>query len=96
MSIRCDHYFGLGLTAARWVSDIIGRRQEVLQNAARSHGESLAHPSGRLIPMSGDITSKEGLSYIARTIACQESHLDLLITTQASKSAKVKEKKEKN
>jgi NAD(P)-dependent dehydrogenase (short-subunit alcohol dehydrogenase family) len=60
------------------ISDIIGRRKEKLEDAVKAHS-SFAHPLGKLIPVQGDVTSKEDLSTIAQQIAKYESHLDLLV-----------------
>jgi len=76
---------GIGLMCALALANngakvyIVGRRQEVLENTVRVHGTSLSHPTGRLIPIAADVTSKEALTTLAQTIAHQETHLDLLV-----------------
>lgn len=38
------------------ILDIAGRRKDVLENTASTHGSSLVHPSGQLIPVQADVS----------------------------------------
>ena len=52
---------------------IVGRRKEKLEEAAK------VSPHGNIIPLVGDVTSKESLCEIAETIKQDIGYLNLLI-----------------
>jgi NAD(P)-dependent dehydrogenase (short-subunit alcohol dehydrogenase family) len=60
-------------------ADIVGRRKEVLDNAVEKHGKTLAHPSGQLIPIQGDIGSKESIQKFVNEISQHEKYINLLV-----------------
>lgn len=71
---------GIGLMMARALAlngaskvYIIGRRKEKLEEAARSV------PTNNIIPLVGDVTSKEALSVIVNTITSETGYINLLI-----------------
>ncbi|PBP15878.1 short chain dehydrogenase [Diplocarpon rosae] len=71
---------GIGLMMARALAlngahkvYIIGRRKEVLEAAAKSV------PTGNIIPLVGDVTSKEALSTLVSTITCEVGYINVLI-----------------
>jgi NAD(P)-dependent dehydrogenase (short-subunit alcohol dehydrogenase family) len=63
---------GLALNGAHKVY-IIGRRQDVLQKAAESV------PTGNIIPLVGDVTSKESLSSVVQSIEKDVGYINVLI-----------------
>lgn len=62
----------LALNGAKKVY-IIGRRKEVLEKAA------LESPHGNIIPMTGDVTSKDSLQSIVDVINKEEGFINLLV-----------------
>lgn len=52
---------------------IVGRRQQVLEDAAKES------PHGNIIPIVGDITSKDSLKAVAQRIADETGYMNLLI-----------------
>ncbi|KAJ3479108.1 hypothetical protein NLI96_g9290 [Meripilus lineatus] len=58
---------------------IVGRRQEALQNAINKWGQSLAHPNGKLIPLTADITDKDSIEALAKRIGEKEQKIDVLV-----------------
>ncbi|KAF9221535.1 NAD(P)-binding protein [Gyrodon lividus] len=53
---------------------IIGRRLDVLEKAALEHNRY-----GRIIPLQGDITSRDSLLSVVQTIKAQHGYIDLLV-----------------
>ncbi|TVY84546.1 Short-chain dehydrogenase/reductase SAT3 [Lachnellula suecica] len=71
---------GIGLMMARALAlngahkvYIIGRRKEVLEKASKSVS------TNNIIPLTGDVTSKEALASIVSTIQSEEGYINLLI-----------------
>ncbi|KAL4080792.1 hypothetical protein J3A83DRAFT_4084156 [Scleroderma citrinum] len=71
---------GIGLLIAKALEHngatvyIIGRRLHVLEKAASDHGKF-----GNIIPLQGDITSRESLLEIVETIRARHGYIDLLV-----------------
>ncbi|MCJ1317626.1 hypothetical protein MMC15_002951 [Xylographa vitiligo] len=55
---------------------IVGRTEEKLENVVKSHGQNIA---GEIIPLVGDITSKNSIKQLVKEIESKEKHLDILI-----------------
>ncbi|KAG1752507.1 uncharacterized protein EDB91DRAFT_1234529 [Suillus paluster] len=55
------------------------RRQDVIERAAKHWGSSLAHPKGKLVPVTSDITSKDSIKQPVQEISKQEDHINLLV-----------------
>jgi len=53
---------------------IIGRRLDVLEKAASQHSRH-----GRIIPLQGDITSRDSLLSVAQTLKARHGYIDLLV-----------------
>ncbi|CUS12959.1 unnamed protein product [Tuber aestivum] len=53
---------------------IVGRRKEVLENAARVHSKH-----GNIIPIVGEVTSKESLEAIVKTVESEVGYVNLLV-----------------
>ncbi|KAG6377188.1 NAD(P)-binding protein [Boletus reticuloceps] len=53
---------------------IVGRRLDVLQKAARENNKY-----GRMIPLEGDITSRDSLLSVAQTVKSRHGYIDLLV-----------------
>lgn len=76
---------GIGLMIAQSFANngakvyIVGRRQEALQNAINKWGQSLAHPNGKLIPLTADITDKDSIEALAKRIGEKEQKIDVLV-----------------
>jgi len=76
---------GIGLMIAQAFANngarvyITSRRPEVLQTASKTWGTSLAHPQGKIIPVTADITDKASIENLAQTIAKHEKHVDVLV-----------------
>ncbi|KAF8320412.1 NAD(P)-binding protein [Clavulina sp. PMI_390] len=76
---------GIGLMISQALANngakvyILGRRREVLEVAIKSHGSDLAHPSGQMIPIQTDITSKDNISNLVNELSKKEDHIDLLV-----------------
>ncbi|KZT06522.1 NAD(P)-binding protein [Laetiporus sulphureus 93-53] len=76
---------GIGLMIAQAFANngarvyITGRRAETLQTAAKTWGASLAHPQGKIIPITADITDKASIQNLAQEIAKHEKHVDVLV-----------------
>lgn len=70
---------GIGLMAAKALAVngakvyIVGRREETLKKTAEEHG------GGRLIPLAGDVTSKDSIQQLVAKIKEKEGCLDLLV-----------------
>ncbi|KAI0050258.1 NAD-P-binding protein [Auriscalpium vulgare] len=58
---------------------ILGRRENVLQKTAQSHGGNLLHPKGQIIPVVCDITDKNSIQQAVDHIAAKEDHVDVLV-----------------
>lgn len=71
---------GIGLLIAKALEHngatvyIIGRRLYVLEKAASEHNKH-----GNIIPLQGDITSRESLTAIVETIKARHGYIDLLV-----------------
>ncbi|KAI0069919.1 NAD(P)-binding protein [Panus rudis PR-1116 ss-1] len=63
------------------VYNIVGRRQEAPENAVKQWGskEKLANPKGEMIPVVGDVASKDGIAKFAQQIEMREKKLDVLV-----------------
>ena len=76
---------GIGLMAAQALANngarvhISGRRKDVLDQTARTHGANLSHPQGQIIPIVVDITSKSDVLNFVHEVSKRESKLDLLV-----------------
>ncbi|VDC04204.1 unnamed protein product [Peniophora sp. CBMAI 1063] len=76
---------GIGLMAAQALANngakvyIVGRRKEVLDRTAEVWGQSLAHPSGKLIPLIADIDSKESISKLVEEVGKREKYVNVLV-----------------
>jgi len=79
-NLRPLRHPGLGLMMAKALEEngatvyIVGRRLEVLEKAANEHNRH-----GKLIPLQGDVTSKESLQQLASTIKAQTGYINLLV-----------------
>lgn len=88
---------GIGLMISQALANngakvyIAGRRKDVLENTASTHGSSLVHPSGQLIPVQADITSKESISSLVAEISKKEKHIDLLVNNAGISTKKTLE-----
>jgi NAD(P)-dependent dehydrogenase (short-subunit alcohol dehydrogenase family) len=60
---------------------IIGRRKEKLEEVAKSV------PTGNIIPLAGDITSKDSLASIASTIASEVGYINVLVANSGTLGA---------
>ncbi|KAI0065871.1 NAD-P-binding protein [Artomyces pyxidatus] len=58
---------------------ILGRREDVLKKSAASHGGSLIHAKGQLIPVQCDITDKASIQQAVDAIGSKEKHVDVLV-----------------
>jgi len=57
---------------------IVGRRLEVLEKTAKTHSEDL--PSGgAILPIQGDVSSKESITAILEQIKAKEKYIDVLV-----------------
>ncbi|CBQ70001.1 related to NAD(P)H-dependent oxidoreductase [Sporisorium reilianum SRZ2] len=65
-----------GLRAAGAKVYIVGRRQEVLEQTAKVHGSD----DRPLIPLSGDVSTKQGCLSLANEFSKHEQKLDILIS----------------
>ncbi|KZT29457.1 NAD-P-binding protein [Neolentinus lepideus HHB14362 ss-1] len=76
---------GIGLMMAQAFANngarvyITSRRQESLEQAAKTWGSSLVHPKGKLIPIQADITSKPSIENLVKEIRKNEKCIDVLI-----------------
>lgn len=60
------------------VVDIVGRRQEALDQAVKAHGSDLSN-GGQLIPITADVTSKESIQQLVSEISKKEKHVNVLV-----------------
>lgn len=73
---------GIGLMATQALAVngakvyIVGRTGEKLDNVVQSHGQNI---SGQIIPLQGDVSSKESIKKLFQEVSSKESHLDVLI-----------------
>ncbi|KAF2447348.1 short chain dehydrogenase/reductase [Karstenula rhodostoma CBS 690.94] len=71
---------GLMITQALAVNGakvyIVGRTEEKLEKVAEVHGKDIA---GQIIPIQGDVSSKEGVQEILKEIESREKYLDILV-----------------
>ncbi|KAK9450465.1 uncharacterized protein V1518DRAFT_212547 [Limtongia smithiae] len=80
---------GIGLMMATALENngatvyIVGRRLNILENAANVHAKH-----GRMFPLQGDVTVKDDLTRIAATIKEREGKLDLLVANSGVMSQK--------
>jgi NAD(P)-dependent dehydrogenase (short-subunit alcohol dehydrogenase family) len=58
---------------------ITGRRREVLDQAVKTWGSSLAHSKGQLIPIECDITNKDSIKSLVEEIQKREKQVDVLV-----------------
>ncbi|TCD64059.1 hypothetical protein EIP91_004567 [Steccherinum ochraceum] len=76
---------GIGLMIAQAFANngarvyIVGRRAEALQAAVDKWGSSLAHPKGKMIPLTADITDKASIEKLAKEIGGKEKKVDVLV-----------------
>ena len=76
---------GIGLMIAQAFANngarvyITGRRQDALDTAVKTWGSSLAHPQGKLIGVTADITDKASLENLAKEVGKHEKHVDILV-----------------
>ncbi|KAI0031033.1 hypothetical protein K488DRAFT_71713 [Vararia minispora EC-137] len=76
---------GIGLMIAQTFANngakvyIVGRRKDVLDNAVEKHGKNLADPSGQMIPLQADITSKESIGQLADEVGRREKYVNVLV-----------------
>ncbi|KAI0317411.1 NAD-P-binding protein [Amylostereum chailletii] len=75
---------GIGLMAAQALANngarvyIVGRRKDILETAVEKHGKHLAHPSGELIALEADATSKESIRALATEVGTREKYVNVL------------------
>jgi len=73
---------GIGLIIAKTLAAngakvyITGRREEKLDVAAKEHGESTA---GAILPLPGDVTSKDSIQKLVDTLKEKEGHINILV-----------------
>ncbi|OJA14183.1 hypothetical protein AZE42_06504 [Rhizopogon vesiculosus] len=71
---------GIGLMIATALENngatvyIVGRRREVIEKAAKENNKF-----GNLIPLQGDITSRESLTRLVETVKARHGYIDLLV-----------------
>ncbi len=76
---------GIGLMIAQGFANngarvyIVGRRLEVLEDAVKTWGHSLVHAKGKIIPIQGDVSEKEGIQKVVEAVKCSEDHVDVLV-----------------
>ncbi|EJD04805.1 NAD-binding protein [Fomitiporia mediterranea MF3/22] len=76
---------GIGLMAAQAFANngarvyITSRRKSTLEQAFATHGQSLVHPKGAIIPVSADVTDKASIEQLVAEIGKRESHVDVLV-----------------
>ncbi|TFK46914.1 NAD-P-binding protein [Heliocybe sulcata] len=76
---------GIGLMMAQAFANngarvyITSRRQETLEQTAKTWGSSLAHPKGKIIPIQADITSKPSIENLVKEVSKHEKFVDVLI-----------------
>lgn len=76
---------GIGLMIAQAFANngarvyIVGRRAEALQTAVEKWGTLLAHPEGKLIPLTADITNKASIEKLVKDIGNREKTIDVLV-----------------
>ncbi|KAL5524901.1 hypothetical protein ACEPAF_8770 [Sanghuangporus sanghuang] len=94
---------GIGLMAAQALANngarvyITSRRQSVLEQAVATHGKSLVHPKGELIPISADVTDKSSIDQLVAEISKCEDHVDVLVNNAGiSKATSTVEKGDEN
>ncbi|KAF8515280.1 short chain dehydrogenase/reductase [Gautieria morchelliformis] len=58
---------------------IVGRRKEVLEQAAKENAYYHCKTHGRIIPLQGDVTSRESLLSVVSTIESQTGYINLLV-----------------
>ncbi|TFY62857.1 hypothetical protein EVG20_g6552 [Dentipellis fragilis] len=72
---------------------ILGRREDALKKAAETHGASLLHPGGKIVPVTCDITSKASIEQAVGRIGSAEDHIDVLVNNSGiSKGSSMVEK----
>ncbi|KAK7006264.1 Nad-binding protein [Favolaschia claudopus] len=82
---------GIGLMAAQALACngakvyIVGRTQEKLEAASHHHGKDIA---GEIIPLSGDVTKKEGIQKLVQEIESREKCLCILVNNAGIASDK--------
>lgn len=64
---------------------IVGRTEEKLQTVAETHGKNIA---GEIIPLPGDITSKENIKQLVKEIESREKCLCILINNAGIATSK--------
>ncbi|KAF8901255.1 NAD(P)-binding protein [Mucidula mucida] len=76
---------GIGLMIAQGFANngarvyIVGRRLEVLEDAVKTWGHSLVHAKGKIIPIQGDVSEKEGIQMVVEAVKRSEDHVDVLV-----------------
>jgi NAD(P)-dependent dehydrogenase (short-subunit alcohol dehydrogenase family) len=58
---------------------ITGRREEVLENAAKQHTPNPEVSSGQIVPITCDVTAKDSLEELVQQISSNEKYLSLLV-----------------
>lgn len=75
---------GIGLMMAQGFAEngatvyIVGRRAEKLEEAARNYAQ-YSNGKGKLVPLPGDVSSKDAIGKIVQDYSKLEDHLDVLI-----------------
>jgi NAD(P)-dependent dehydrogenase (short-subunit alcohol dehydrogenase family) len=67
-------------------TDIVGRRQEALDKAVKVHGKDIAN-GGQLIPLTGDITSKDSISQLVAEVSRREKYVNVLVNNAGINTA---------
>jgi len=73
---------GIGLMATQALAVngakvyIVGRTEDKLDTVQKTYGNDI---SGEIIPIQGDVTSKEGCTALVKELSSRESHLDILV-----------------
>ncbi|KAI0775881.1 NAD(P)-binding protein [Trametes elegans] len=76
---------GIGLMIAQAFANngarvyITGRRQEALDQAAKTWGKALTHPRGQLIPIAADVTDKASIERLVSEVSKNDKHVDVLV-----------------
>ncbi|KAF2197470.1 NAD(P)-binding protein [Delitschia confertaspora ATCC 74209] len=83
---------GIGLMATQALAVngakvyIVGRTGEKLDRVVEVHGKGIA---GEIIPITGDVSNKDGVNKILKEIESKEKHLDILINNAGIAPGKV-------
>lgn len=65
---------------------IVGRTEDKLQTAKEAHGKDIA---GELIPLTADVTTKDGVDKLVKEIESKEGYLDILVNNAGIAEGKI-------